>query len=426
MTTQVPTIGGVPAAVSTAAVDASAGSAMTADEKNNLLRMQKSMRKGGSPSISIVKSIVALSRNARFVPIDPAAPLDAGNVHIQQMLVVAETCRDKDAESDCLFLTGGNEMFMACISNAQFGEMMTATLDAHMSGLTRKSTGNAAAYEAYLEICCRISALKSRKASLSPFDEPLTKREEEAIVRFDARDDREPTQPFEKHYTNENAVSYTVHAANIIWLVSQAATRGQTLSIDDAMNVFRFIHHKIHEGRANTMRMLTDCQEFIIKGVSMKSFWTTYMTSAGFATEGASTRTTRNTLMTLSRLARLTTALTGMESLWGISVFFRPTMIADLYTLWETERKLESRNNMAESIIWYLALGKQAIMNPLTDDQRQSAETILCSATGSVGRDIRIRPNASPFTSITVVNEQVDERTDDNGAGVGETKLNDD
>jgi hypothetical protein len=301
-----------------------------------------------------------------------------------------------------VFEATNNSMFRGLMNNDTFQSLMRRAFEKHLEAAPAKREADPQKAADWQEIQNKLAELRKRQMNLTPFDEPLTNRELAMLDKdrriAETRDDI----PATLNYQNQNAMCYLAHIIDIVVrlrvLFAHKALNPQVLE-QIALSAFALVHHKLHENGVKCIKSLEDSPDYKVLGISLADFWLSYMREGSFKTGDESKRQLTNACLTPARLLRITTMVTGMPSLWGISIWWNSQLLNHLYLLHRCEERLESWNSIALSTVWYLALCKHEIINPLTDDQENSGERVIAEAIGQLAsaREIRRRPNAKPF-----------------------------
>lgn len=344
------------------------------------------------------------------------AGLDDRNGRLRETLEHAEqvATRYNVAGVEDLFEAAHRSHFGAVSTNAQFNQMMVATLRNHFETSVSRATGNVAGAARYAATVAQYANICREDSQSGPMDEGISDTARRFKARFERRAAASTGGQYAAHYQNENANTYYVLGLTVakLWYseIVDPATHTLEQIQEGIITLFASVHFGCQESQAKLRTHILRLNGYTILGVEMLAFWTKLLDS-NFFEEGNTKafRDARNSRLTNKRLARLTAVITGQKSLWNISVGFSPARMAHLYDLWVVEQKLENHQPSkdmkffySESIVWYITLGKHKLMNPLTDDQEQSAEHLLEDALGVVRRrEVRIRPGQKPFESMS-------------------------
>jgi len=375
-----------------------------------LLREMKRLRVDSQPFWSLLWLLRQMTLYCANIPlIDITWPLDTRNKHFEKVMAMAEVVKNHHRMTglDSVFHPGDSVNFRAVSGHADFRKLLEEVLEQHLRQAVSVAANDPNKTRRYHETMAAVAAAKFKKAAMTFESEPMTPGELRLLKNNESYEIKSFIRDNTPHYSNENANCYLALMLDIckcFW--SRANAAGATVEQFDAdviEQIFAAIHHKTHESGKKFQSQMLAMPTADIIGVDIKDFWLAYTGGGRLKISEASDRNTANNLLTVPRLARMSTILTGLPHMWGLSTNFSAARLGALLTLWECEKQLavDVGRRMSHSIAWYLALGKEDIINPLTDDQEQCAERTISSLLGRTGRFPRVRPGATPYVHGT-------------------------
>lgn len=375
-------------------------------EANKLLIKQKTFRKGGEPLEGLAELVATLVKHYNIPAIPEDSDVDVRNQHMLALMnTAALACRTFNINVDAnVFSFGVQRSFASFTRSPGATNFLTKVFEKHMSDSKVLSTGNAQKRADWMEIQRKLIQLRARMATSNNFSEPLTPGEKRMLAKDAEKQQQSASGAYDSRYQNENANCYLAHMVEILLCIAPNDEYIQRRTVAELADLFTtacaFVHHKCHESGDKLRASIGAAREFRYDGLILNEIWGNLVQSSYMKTLTQSVRNTENCFLTVPRLLRITTMVTGLPSLWGLSIFWAPEDAPALIKLAEIEERwANSRSYVSYSIGWYIALGKERIINPLTDDQEQSGEQIIAYAIGQPqrARAIRIRPNAKPY-----------------------------
>lgn len=384
-----------------------------ADQRaKHLLSLAKDHGVSGPPMFCFVYLIAVMVRNYTLPWLTGTEDVDQSAMHACSMRETAEEAIVvwQIDNADDILDKKGFDLFSAFATENPFQIMCQSTIQRHMRTSAVKASTNPGGTQRYEATRRAYYAAKAKQRNRTAFSPGLTPGEERLIKEFERRENSGGNKAKPSHYVNQNAVCYLSLALTIFGMFYQLACAAGVYSFEETvqmvMQLFAYVHFASSEGDKKMQTCLGNLAGEEMCGVDIAQFWGTVFQSDFYSRcEDAGRRNTPNCKLTMKRLHRLCALLTGMPSLWNLCRFVGLTGIGLLFNLFHLEQRIEqltgvndTKLHYAESIVWYITLGKQSIINPLTDDQGQHAEALLAQIL-NIGnyRAIRYRPNATCF-----------------------------
>jgi hypothetical protein len=295
-----------------------------------------------------------------------------------------------------MFTPSGVSRFTELATVPNMNELLKETLEEHMKGIVK---GDGARHGEWMKMKAKVARLRTRMENLTPFDPGLTPGE----LRMLARDDAivaagADAGKREEHFANENAVNYSWMMGAIMHIVCDDKDDVEQ-NVAICRDILRFwAAHGTH----TTKSLVTAMSQFpdavgtagidilpLISAIMGHPLWHV------FGGEYSETdKLLPNHFITTKRVTRLVSCFGEGQTVWNLG-FLDPISVGpSLIELNKEEKDVGFRDRHALSIVWYFAIGRQELINPITDHHDLSGE---CAIAQMIGSDVRLSKTGLGF-----------------------------